>query len=494
MHMRNFYFKRICTFVYNRALFDYMRTTPNNNLNHILGKVFLTDQIVQTAICPEGKSQEIYCDNAKGQDNKIYNGSVPGLGLRVTAQGAKSFVHAYRFNGKPKRQVIGSPDHMTVASARLLVQQRNHDLEAGINPEANKKVNFRQKHGETLGEVIEAYVAQHLAHTSAKHRNEFASLVAPWMREQPKNPTRGGKPKKRVTIGEDLRDFLAADITPRHVAPYLNKIQSDSVANSTLRHLKALFNWAIRMHILDMRNPCDPLAKRKIVKQRRDYLPEQVRDIAWLVFNPPMRKAVNLEGLSGREKQIAALTAGHAAQEYEQLTELCNFMGILFLTMARPTEVRHAQFDHFDFTRLVWNRHNTKGMKLSRSTYEYAFRAVPIHPKVAELIKVQRAKWPDSKYVFPNHSDPTQPRDNFQRALRRFKKLDGIPEHFQLYDIRRMAVSMMIAGQGMMREDVSHLLDHSSLSTTMIYDLGFVDPLAACYGQAWRSTRSFEDG
>ncbi|WP_139231429.1 hypothetical protein [Aliiroseovarius crassostreae] len=90
------------------------------------------------------------------------------------------------------------------------------------------------------------------------------------------------------------------------------------------------------MQILDMRNPCDPIQKRKITKGRRDYTPEQVKEIAWHVFNPPVRQIISLEGLSGREKQAAALKAGHATQEHDQLVELCSYMGILFLTMARP--------------------------------------------------------------------------------------------------------------------------------------------------------------
>ncbi len=231
------------------------------------------------------------------------------------------------------------------------------------------------------------------------------------------------------------------------------------------------------MQILDMRNPCDPIPKRKIFKKKREYTPQQVKDIAYLVFNPPIRTIVDLTGLTGTDKRIAALRAGHATQEHDQLVELCNFMGILFLTMARPTEVKHAKFSDFDIEKLVWNRRNTKGMKLSRATYEFEFRTVPIHPKVVELIRFQRARWPDSPYVFPNRVDQSLPRDNFQRAIQRFKKLEGVPSHLQLYDIRRMSVSMVIAGQGVIREDVSQLLDHSSLAMTMHYDLGFVDPL-----------------
>lgn len=404
--------------------------------------------------------------------------SASGLGIRITSQGAKSFIHSYRYNGSARRKVIGTPGNMNVSSARLIVSQRNLEIDQGIDPDKNSRTDYRKKHADTLGEVIDEYYDQHLSSKSKSYRAEFGRLVAPWTLEQPKNPHRGKKRQRKVIIGEVLKDARMTDITPRHVGPYIQKIQSDSVANCALRQLKALFNWAIRMQIVDMRNPCDPFTQRKIIKQRRDYTPEQVREIAWHVFNPPICPTVDLDELQGNEKRLTALKVGQLTQQHEQLTELCAFMGILFLTMARPTEVKLAKFEHFDLERLIWHKHNTKGIKLSRNRYEYAYRSVPIHPKVAELVSQQHNRWPDSELLFPNHTDQTQPRDNFNRAIQRFKKLDGVPEYFQLYDLKRMAISLMITGQGIRREDVSHYVDHKgNLDTTLIYDLGFVDPL-----------------
>ncbi len=209
---------------------------------YVLGKVFLSDDFVRKAKCKDGVGQEIFTDFAIDGDGKVKNGSVTGLGLRVTSLNAKAFVHSYRFNGKKKRVVVGMPDSMNVASARMIVQKRNAEIDSGIEPTTPDAGKFRRKHGETLGEVIDLYFAQHLSRTSSKHRAEFASLVAPWLREGPKNPGRGGKPKARVTIGQNLKDKLASEITPRIIGSYIGRISSDSVANSTLRHLKSLYN------------------------------------------------------------------------------------------------------------------------------------------------------------------------------------------------------------------------------------------------------------
>lgn len=367
---------------------------------------------------------------------------------------------------------------MNVASARLKVQERVQQINNGIDPDATKQVDYRKKHGETLGDIIESYFDQHLRRFGQKHRQEFVGLVAPWLREVPKDLRKAASLKQRLTIGAELKNTMAQDITPSDISGFIDRIPSHNVANKTLSHLKSLFNWTIRMQILDMRNPCDPLRNRKILKKRRDYSPEDVRMIAHHVFNPPARELVNLEGLTGKEKRIAALKAGRVTTEHEQLVEFCAYMGILFLTMARPIEVKTARFDHFDLRQLVWHKHNTKGIKLSSATYEYAYRTVPIHQRVADLVRAQRARWPDSDLLFPNHADPTRPRDNFKRSLATFKALDGVPSQFQLYDLKRIAISLMITGQGVRREDVSHYVDHrGNINTTMIYDLGFVDPL-----------------
>lgn len=47
-----------------------------------------------------------------------------------------------------------------------------------------------------------------------------------------------------------------------------------------------------------------------------------------------------------------------------------------------------------------------------------------------------------------------------------------------MYDIKRMAISLMISGKDVRRDALSHYVDHKgNLETTMIYDLGFVDPM-----------------
>jgi integrase len=442
-------------------------------------KIYLTDALVYNAQCPDGKDQEIYWDYPVGADGQIRNGSVSGLGLRVTALGAKSFVHTYQFNGKRYRKALGSIVVLNVASARLAVGNRERQLEAGENPDLDQ-TDPRRAHLLTVREAIDRYWESHVHELSEGYRDNFAMFVAKWLRRTPKVATKRGHNVRRryADFGSMFADRPLASIKPLDIERYQKQFTSPYMYNGALRHILALYNWAIRMQLVDIRNPCDPIRKKKVLRQRRDYSTEQIRQIAAHIFFPVLEAVPETNHLTGLAKRDQALAKAKATTANDQMLELCNLMGILFLTMARPSDLAKAEFSHFDLDRLIWHKHNTKGIKLSRSIYEYAYRSVPIHPRVAAMVRAQQQRWPESDLLFPSHTDPTRPRDNFRKGLDRFKALPGVPEYFQLYDLKRIAISLMLTGQGVSHEAVSHYVDHKgNLETTMIYDLGLVDPL-----------------
>jgi len=441
-------------------------------------KIYLTDTLISSAKCPPGKGQEFYWDNPISADGQVRHGSVAGLGLRVTGQGAKTFIHTYWFNGKRHRKALGSPPVMTVASARLHVIDRERQISGGESPDLI--VDHRKDHVLTVKDAIDAYFTGHMSKLSANYQYNFGLFVAAWHKQTSDHDSRRGKNirKRYRDFGSLHADRKLASIKPLDVEQFLKQFDSPYSHNGALSHVKALFGWAIRMQLVDMRNPCDPLRPTKIIRRRRDYSLEQIALIGRYVFQPVLSAVPTLDNLSGTEKRDAGLRKAWVVTANGQMTELCNFMGILFLTMARPSDLYHAKFDHFDLNRLIWHKHNTKGIKLSRSLYEYEYRSVPIHPRVAEIVRAQRQLWPESELIFPSYADQSKPRDNFRKGLAKFRSLPGVPDHFQMYDLKRIAISLMLTGQGVSREAVSHYVDHKgNLETTMIYDLGLVDPL-----------------
>lgn len=442
-----------------------------------MAQIYLTDALVRNAFCPSSKQQDIIWDCPVGADGKVRHGSIGGLGLRVTRSGQKSFVHAFRFNGRRNRSVLGNAAIMSVAEARMKVKKREIDIDTGKNPDS-EQIDFRKAHTLTIRELVEEYYAGKLVRYSLAHRHSFKALVAPWL-DFGLRPKRGGRTRRpQDAFGTKFGDTSAEEITPRIIANFVNGIASDHTANSALQHVKAMYNWALKMQIIDMRNPCDPIELRRTIRRRRDYTPDQIRSLVRCIFHPPLQTVPMLTDEAGLAKRDAVLAREKVNTSNEQLIELCAYMAILILTMARPNEVKHAEFCHFDLDQLIWHKHNTKGLKLSRKTSEYAYRSVPIHRRVADIVSAQRQRWPHARFLFPCIRDGERPRDNFQKAFQRFKALPEVPDHFQLYDLKRIAISLMLTARGVSREVVSHYVDHhGNLETTMIYDLGLVDPL-----------------
>lgn len=92
-----------------------------------MAKVKLTAARVESARCPDGKDQAFIWDN-----------EAPGLGLRVTAGGAKAYVFQSRFMGKPIRMTIGSPDVWPLNNRMDRVGPGGKLLQSGAREEARR--------------------------------------------------------------------------------------------------------------------------------------------------------------------------------------------------------------------------------------------------------------------------------------------------------------------------------------------------------------------
>src|SRR3989304_5612246 len=73
--------------------------------------------------CAPGKKQSIYGD-----------GKTPGLGLRVTANGAKSYIFETRLNGKTIRMTIGDSRTWSIGKAQAEASRLKVMTDQGIDP------------------------------------------------------------------------------------------------------------------------------------------------------------------------------------------------------------------------------------------------------------------------------------------------------------------------------------------------------------------------
>ena len=84
----------------------------------------LTVSRIEAAACPAGKQQVFLIDK-----------TVPGLKLRVTSGGAKSFVFEARAKGSnTKRYTIGDAASWTLGAARAEARRMRVLMDQGIDP------------------------------------------------------------------------------------------------------------------------------------------------------------------------------------------------------------------------------------------------------------------------------------------------------------------------------------------------------------------------
>jgi integrase len=164
--------------------------------------------------CEAGKDQSIYWD-----------AKIPGLGLRVTANGAASYIFESRLHGKTLRITIGNAKAWVLGQAqteaarlKTLVDQeidpRQERADKHATAEAGRLEAKRQK--VTLGDAWAAYIVERRFRWSELHYRDHIDLSS-----------QGGQPKKRgkgITAPGPLAPLLALklpELTGRRIAEWM---------------------------------------------------------------------------------------------------------------------------------------------------------------------------------------------------------------------------------------------------------------------------------
>jgi hypothetical protein len=170
-----------------------------------------------------------------------------------------AFVHTYQLNGQRYRKVVGSTVVYSVAPARLGVIKRKQQLKDGTDPEAGL-IDTRRKHFLAVRDMIDQYWKSHVEKLSTGYRDSFALFVARWKRRGPKTATKRGINIRRsyTHFGTMFANKSFVAMKPMDIEQYQKQFTSPYSYNDGLARVSALFNWTIRMQLVDMRKPCNP--------------------------------------------------------------------------------------------------------------------------------------------------------------------------------------------------------------------------------------------
>jgi len=378
----------------------------NFAMRHKLNKQFITNA------SPEGR-EAIHWDT-----------EVPGLGLRITASGAKSFILKTRIGGGRtapiRKPTLGKVGDLTLDQARAKARDWKAIAANGVDPTRHK-----EEAGRTVNDLCDEYLEVHAP------RKRSAADDAAKIKQHIK-PAMGKKLIKDVTYTNIERLHRSMKKTPY-------------AANRTLTLISKMFSLAIKWEWLD-RNPAKGIEKFPEEKRERYLKPDEIQrlsqafvDYVTLAFRPSQAKRAS------------------------------DAIRLLMLTGARRSEVLSAKWNMFDFDGGVWT-------KPSSHTKQKKAHRVPLSPPALQLLQGIKERNPNSTYVFPSRSGSKHPHlMELKKAWIKICELADL-EDVRIHDLRHTYASILASG-GASLPLIGALLGHTQSQTTQRYAHLMDDPL-----------------
>jgi integrase len=345
--------------------------------------------------CLEGKTQSIFWDR-----------KTPGLGLRVTSSGAKSYIFESRLHGKTLRVTIGDVRTWTIGKAQAEATNLKALTDKGLDPReqaqerresANAAKLEARRQTVTLAEAWPVYLKAQRPKWSERHYQDHLRMAAT-----------GGIKRKRgegETVAGPLASLMPmrlAGLTGEKIGAWLqneSKRRPVSAAQS-FRKLRAFIRWA------------EDVPDYKGLVQEDAYTARAVKDSV-----PP-----------NRTKEGDCLQREQLYNWFAELRKINNpvisaYLQSLLLTGARREEMASLRWEDVDFQwRSMTIRDKVDGT-----------RVIPLTPYVAHLLSAlpHRNEWVFSS---PRAADGklAEPRIAHNKAL----AIAGLP-HVSLHGLRR---------------------------------------------------------
>lgn len=356
-----------------------------------------------------------------------------GLGVRVTANGAKSFVLRYRTLGRQRLATLGATHIHSVDKARSWARDGLSQADKGIDFQAAAE---QQKALGTVAQLWRRYIDEHVkVHGAERTANDLESL---WRTHLEKSFA-----SKRVTevITANVRSWhrraserRVVDVKRADGSVLHKPIGGAYSANRAMQALRAAFNWQIAEGTLppEFRNPCVGVGLNH----------EKPRDVIL------------------RPSELPALAK--AIEAHEDIYARA-FVWLAIYTGARRGELLALQWPHVDLKAKRVTFINTKNK---------TDRTVPLASDAVQVLNnVPRID--DNPYVFPGRWGNGH-RINVTDAWQEIRKAAKLP-HLHLHDVRR-SVGSWLGAAGHTAPMIGELLGHKSDVTSRVYiKLGSLD-------------------
>lgn len=230
---------------------------------------------------------------------------LPGLGLRVSKSGTKSWFVMTRVNGKLLRQTIGRYPAFGLGEAREQAREVLTTAARGVDPRVLVEERRRAE--------------------AAKARNTFGALAEAFMEQHVRANLRGNTVREyhRILFGPDTKAWQGrpiSSIQKRDVREVIEKIRtrgSPSAASRSLAYLQKFFSWCLDQEVITA-SPAERLRSTPSTSRDRVLSEPELR-LVWQAFD-------QTGGIFGRLFKLLLLTGQRrsevAGMRWDELKDL----------------------------------------------------------------------------------------------------------------------------------------------------------------------------
>lgn len=343
---------------------------------------------------------------------QIFDAGQPGLALRITPDGTKSFSVVYKFKGRMRRLTLGKYPAVSIADARSRARDALTAVEKGEDPMATKAA---VRLAGTFGELAKFYMDEHSKvkkKSWADDQRMLDAYVLPAL-----------KHVKASAVTIDDAEILLESVAKK------GPVQANRV-RALLRHL---YTWALSTR-----------------KHRRDFL---------LTINPcayvPRFAAEVVRERVYSDKEIKALWNVFGAMD-----AVGDLFKLQLLTAVRKGELKQMEWSEVDLERAIWTQPGEKTKNGKVHVVPLSTQAVRILEGLrADQDKLKNKSKKESKFVFFSSRTGAIAMTWLQKAADRARKESKI-EDFQAHDLRRTTATRL-AEAGVPDNVLKMILNHS---------------------------------
>lgn len=344
---------------------------------------------------------------------------VRGLGLRITASGAKSFTFEARMRGRSRRLTLGGWPDLTVLLARKKALDIRSRIARGEDPAADGQAARKEPR---FGDLATIYMERH----AKPHKRSATRDAYNFKRYVPH-----GWNSRR------LSDISRGDVAGLHAR--IGQAHGHYAANRVLALLRTMFNLASVWQLTGSENPARGIKPFKEQKRERYLSPDELQRV----------NAAPLEEPDWRWR---------------------NYFPLALMLGTRKSELLAMRWPDIDLAARTWRIPETKA-----GNSHLPPLPEPVMARLEELPSRGKFEW-----VFPGEGATghiVEP----AKAWQRIRARAGVAD-VRIHDLRHTLASWLV-GQGFNLPVVGRALNHTQTATTARYAHLALDPVRAALEQ-----------